>query len=161
MLQKVQINQLLSWLLIAMLTVLGVGAGRAWAQGATATILGTVTDMSGAAVPDAMVQVKNTGTGATQSVAADAQGRFRVPDLGIGDYEVQAAKTGFSTMVHKGITLAVGAQTVVDFALPVGQQQQTVTVEGEALGGGNHQRRHRHLYLRTADARASAEWPQL
>jgi hypothetical protein len=35
-------------------------------------------------------------------------------------------------VVHKGITLAVGSQTVVDFALPVGQQQQTVTVEGEA-----------------------------
>lgn len=101
-------------------------------QGATATILGTVTDMSGAAIPDAMVEVKNTGTGATQSVPTDSQGRFRVPDLVVGEYEVQAVKTGFSTVVHKGITLLVGAQTVVDFALPVGQQQQTVTVEGEA-----------------------------
>src|SRR5579864_893703 len=134
MLRKFQIGRRLSFALMAILLVgiYGIGVSRLWAQGATATILGTVTDMSGAAVPDAMVQVKNAGTGATQSIATDAQGRFRVPDLGIGDYEVQAAKTGFSTMVHKGITLTVGAQTVVDFALPVGQQQQTVTVEGEA-----------------------------
>ena len=110
----------------------GVCVNSLWGQGATATILGTVTDMSGAAVPDAMVQVKNSGTGATQSIATDSQGRFRAPDLGVGEYEIQAAKSGFSTVVHKGITLTVGAQTVVDFALPVGQQQQTVTVEGEA-----------------------------
>ena len=44
---------------------------------------------------------------------------------------MQASKTGFSTVVHRGITLDVGMQTVVDFALPVGQQQQTVTVEGQ------------------------------
>src|SRR5579864_8438776 len=134
MLRKFQIGRRLSFALMAILLVgiYGIGVSRLWAQGATATILGTVTDMSGAAVPDAMVQVKNAGTGATQSIATDAQGRFRVPDLGIGDYEVQAAKTGFSTMVHKGITLTVGSQSVVDFALPVGQQQQTVTVEGQA-----------------------------
>jgi protocatechuate 3,4-dioxygenase beta subunit len=73
-------------------------------------MLGTVADMSGAAIPDAMVQVKNAGTGVSQSVAADAQGRYRVPDLSVGEYEVQATKAGFSTVVHKGITLTVGAQ---------------------------------------------------
>src|SRR5579883_2246594 len=105
---------------------------RLAAQNATGTILGTVTDASGAAIPDAGIQVSNIGTGATQVVAADAQGRFRVPDLIVGEYDVQASKMGFSTVVHKGITLTVGSQNVVDFALPVGQQQQTVTVEGEA-----------------------------
>src|SRR5579872_1567479 len=109
-----------------------VSADRLRAQGTTATILGTVTDMSGAAIPDVTVQAKNTGTGVTQIGTADSQGRFRVADLGVGEYEVQATKAGFSTVVHKGITLAVGSQTVVDFSLPVGQQQQTVTVEGEA-----------------------------
>jgi len=72
------------------------------------------------------------GTGATQIVTADAQGRFRAPDLIVGEYEVQASKVGFSTLVHKGITLTVGSQNVVDFSLAVGQQQQTVTVEGQA-----------------------------
>ena len=107
------------------------GIERLAAQGTTATILGTVTDSTGAAIPDAMVQVKNVGTGQTQSIQSDAQGRFRVQDLIVGDYEVQAAKSGFSTIVHKGITLTVGSQNVVDFALAVGQTQTTVTVEGQ------------------------------
>ncbi len=101
------------------------------AQVATATILGTVTDSSGAAIAGANVQVRNTGTGLTQTTVSDAAGRFNVPDLAIGSYEVQATKMGFSTVVHRGITLTVGAQSVVDFSLPVGQQTQTVTVEGE------------------------------
>src|SRR5437879_1885682 len=60
------------------------------AQGATATILGTVTDSTGAAIPEAAVQVKNVGTAVTQSTVSDGQGRFRVPDLSVGEYEVQA-----------------------------------------------------------------------
>ena len=107
------------------------GAARLDAQVANATILGTVTDMSSAAVSEASVQVKNVGTGTTQSAVTDSQGRYNVPNLGVGDYEVQASKMGFSTVVHRGITLAIGAESVIDFSLPVGQQQQTVTVEGQ------------------------------
>jgi len=105
---------------------------RLHAQGATATVLGTVTDASGAAVPEAAVQVKNIGTGVTQNVVSDAQGRFRAPEINIGEYEVQASKAGFTTVVRRGIILTVGAQSVVDFALQVGQQTQTVTVEAAA-----------------------------
>src|SRR5947209_6156385 len=92
-------------LMIGLLLVIvtSAGAGRLWAQGATATILGTVTDMSGAAIPNANVQVRNANTGVTQTLTADSQGRFRVPDLGVGEYEVQASQMGFSTVVHKGI----------------------------------------------------------
>jgi hypothetical protein len=134
MVRSFQESYLFKFTLAAMLLigVCGVGVTRLGAQGTTATVLGTVADMSGAAIPDAMVQVKNVGTGVTQSIAADAQGRYRVPDLSVGDYEVQATKAGFSTVVHKGITLTVGAQAVVDFSLQVGQQTQTVTVEGQA-----------------------------
>src|SRR5579863_2242287 len=99
--------------------------------GQTATISGTVTDMTGAAVPGATVEVKNVGTGIAQSNPTDAAGRFIVPELPIGDYQVQAAKPGFQTAVHAGITLTVGATRVVDFTLPVGQDQQTLTVESQ------------------------------
>lgn len=109
----------------------GIGVIHLGAQGTTATILGTVSDATGAVVAGAMVQVRNTGTGATQSIQSDPQGRYRVPDLQVGEYEVQVSKGGFSTMVHKGIRLTVGSENVVDFALAVGQTQQTVTVEGE------------------------------
>src|SRR5579859_4747937 len=57
------------------------------AQVATATILGAVTDTSGAVIAEASIRVRNIGTGAGQSVVTDAQGRYNVADLGIGDYE--------------------------------------------------------------------------
>ena len=100
------------------------------AQGTAATILGTVTDSTGASIPGANILVKNVGTGQTTTSQTDAQGRYRVADVGVGDYEVQASKASFSTALHKGITLTVGSQNVVDFSLSVGQAQQTVTVEG-------------------------------
>jgi hypothetical protein len=116
---------------LLLLTVLFVTqATRLAAQGTTATILGTVTDSTGAAIPDAGIQVKNVGTGQVTNSQTDGQGRYRVPDVGVGDYEVQASKAGFSALLHKGIRLEVGSQNVVDFALAVGQQSQTVTVEG-------------------------------
>ena len=106
-----------------------VGGGRLEAQ-ATGTITGTVTDASGAATAEATVQVKNAGTGITQNVTTDGAGRYTVPQLAIGDYDLQASKTGFNTVVRNGVTLTVGATPVVDFQLAVGQTQQTVTVEG-------------------------------
>lgn len=107
------------------------GAAQLHAQATGATISGTVTDASGAAVAEASVQVRNLRTGTIQNAMTDGQGRYNAPDLGFGEYEVQASKTGFSTVVHRGITLTVGGQAVVDFSLPVGQQSQTVTVEGQ------------------------------
>jgi uncharacterized membrane protein len=101
------------------------------AQVTTATITGTVVDPSGAAVAEAAIQVKNRGTDATQSVTSDGQGRFNVPSLSVGDYDVTASKAGFATLVRTGITLTVGNSTVVDFVLQVGQSNQTVTVAAD------------------------------
>ena len=107
------------------------GVSRLHAQAATATISGTVTDSSGAVLPGASIQVKNTGTSTVQSTVADSQGRYSVPDLPVGTYDVQATNAGFQTVNHRGITLTVGSQPVVDFTLPVGQASQEVTVEAQ------------------------------
>lgn len=115
----------------ALLLLSVCGIAHLSAQTATATIFGSVTDMSGSAVPDAMITVKNVATGSTESATSDAQGRYRVAELAVGDYQVDASKAGFAQVVHRGITLTVGAQAVVDLALPVGQQTQTVTVESQ------------------------------
>ncbi len=115
----------------ALLGVAAIGLSRLDAQASNATIGGTVTDSSGATIAGAAIQVRNVGTGITQATTSDQQGRYRVPDLVIGEYEVQAGNAGFQTVVHKGITLSVGSSPVVDFSLPVGQAQQTVTVEAE------------------------------
>ena len=111
----------------AMVFVIGIfaiGPTPLMAQGTAAAIAGTVTDPSGAAVPEAAVQVTNVGTGIEQSATTDAQGRYSVLNLEIGAYEVQVSKAGFSTLVKKGITLTVGNQTVVDFALSVGTRRR-------------------------------------
>lgn len=123
---------LMALAVVLMLALPGFGIGHLQAQGASASIQGSVTDASGAAIADAAIQVRNLGTGVTQNTTSNAQGRYQIPDLGIGDYEIQATKTGFSTAVRRGITLTVGGQSVVDFAMQVGQQTQTVTVEAQA-----------------------------
>jgi len=107
-------------------------ANLVFAQSTTGVILGTVTDSSGAVVTGAALEIRNLGTGTTQSTSADDQGRFRVPELRVGEYEVQAAHAGFQTVVRKGITLTVGSEAIVDIALPIGQSQQTVLVEAQA-----------------------------
>ena len=105
----------------ALLLALGfVSSSRLNAQGSTsASVLGTVTDSAGAVVPNAAVRVRNVATDKAQQVATDGQGRYTIADLPIGNYEAQAAAQGFQTTVRRGITLTVGAQAVVDFALSV------------------------------------------
>jgi hypothetical protein len=120
------------FVLLAFAFSLLAGSMLVWGQATNATILGTVTDSSGAVIAGAAVQVRNISTGVTRATVSDNQGRYNVPDLIVGDYEVQASISGFQTVVRRGITLTVGSQTVVDISLPPGQQQQTVTVEAQA-----------------------------
>jgi hypothetical protein len=108
-----------------------VMSGRLNAQGSTGAVSGTVTDSSGAVIPKASVQVKNIATGQVQQTPADAQGRYSIAELPVGNYEAEASAPGFQTVIRPGITLTVGAQTVVDFSLMVGQTQQAVTVESK------------------------------
>src|SRR6266852_4831945 len=95
------------------------------AQAVRATILGVVRDSSGAAMPGATVEVRNVGTGVAQLVVTNELGRYNAPDLAIGTYEAQASLPGFQKVVHKGITLRVGSENVVDFTLPLGQVEET------------------------------------
>lgn len=118
--------------LMLFLSALMLIPGKLHAQTATATVQGTVTDPTGAAVPAANLELRNTATGQVQTVPTDAQGRFTVPNMPVGNYDVTASKGGFQTTVRRGITLNVGAEVVVDFSLQVGQQTQTVTVEAAA-----------------------------
>jgi Carboxypeptidase regulatory-like domain len=102
---------------IMMIVISGVDLAHLNGQGTTATISGRITDASGAAVTGAEIQVKNTGTGATQTALTDEQGRYTLADLLVGDYDLHVSKAGFSNMVRTGVTLTVGTQSVVDFAL--------------------------------------------
>jgi len=108
------------------------GRSKLYGQATTATVQGTITDSSGAALPDARIEIRNTGTGAAVETATNAQGRYVMPNLNPGTYDLDASKAGFQTASRKGVTLNVGAEVVLDFSLQVGQQTQSVTVEGQA-----------------------------
>src|SRR6266478_5005357 len=108
-----------------------LAAGHLNAQGATAAISGNVLDPSGAAIAGASITVRNAATAFTRTVLSDDQGRYVVPELPIGDYEVQGSLAGFQTVVRRGIPLTVGSRLVVDLQLPIGQAAETISVSGE------------------------------
>lgn len=106
--------------------------GNLYAQGEKATLSGTIMDASGAVIVGANIQAKNVNTGITYSGATDEQGRYVLPDMQVGTYEVSAEQAGFQKMVQTGVVLTVGARPILDFKLQVGQTEQVVTVESQA-----------------------------
>jgi hypothetical protein len=120
-------------LCLGMAVVLGLLlAVSTHAQVTGATISGTVTDPSGAAVPNAHVSAKNTSTGVTTDATANAEGFYAIPNLLPGTYEVTTTAPGFTTRVDMAITLAVGAKQDLPLLMKVGQTTQTVEVAGAA-----------------------------
>ena len=79
----------------------------ALAQLPTATILGTVTDSSGAIVPGAPLTARHLDTGQIRTATSAQNGSYRFAALPIGDYEVRVEVQGFQTSVHGGLKLAV------------------------------------------------------
>ncbi len=84
------------------------------AQTFRGTILGIVTDPSGAVIPGAKVVVKNTGTGLQRETETSTDGSYSLPELPIGTYSVTVTQAGFHTFVATGITVDVAAQRRVD-----------------------------------------------
>jgi hypothetical protein len=98
-----------------------------------ATIVGTVTDPTGAAVPNVSITVTNTDTGLSRTLTTSSDGQYVVPGLHIGHYTVKASFSGFKAAEQSGITLQVGDRSRVDFKLQVGSGQEQVTVEANAI----------------------------
>ena len=98
------------------------------AFGPTGTIVGTVTDPSGAVVPKARVTVRNLETNAVREVETDAEGDFNVPLLPPAAYRVSAEKEGFRRSVYRHVTLDVDHTARVDFTLQVGELTAEVAV---------------------------------
>ena len=109
-----------------------LSAGRAHAQVSGATVSGTVTDPSGAAVPNAQITVTDVGKQTSRTVTTDSDGFYSVPNLVPGAYDAKVTAAGFSTIVQSGVQLTVGAKQVLNFSMAVGQVTQTVEVTGEA-----------------------------
>src|SRR5579862_5400718 len=94
-----------------------------------ATIVGTVTDPTGAAVPNASLAITNTDTGITRTITTAGDGQYVVPDLHIGRSLVRAQASGFKAGERKDLVLQIGDRTRVDFSLEIGDTHETITVE--------------------------------
>src|SRR5690348_2064691 len=110
--------------------LLGLFAVQAFAQ--EATIVGTVTDPTGAAVPNAAITVTKTDTGQSRHFNSNSDGQYVAPGLPIGSYTVQAESGGFKA-VTKSIVLNVNDRTRMDFKMEVGAAQERITVEAMAV----------------------------
>ena len=99
---------------------------------AGATVTGTVTDPSGANIPNAQVSMTNSDTGITTNVTTNSAGFYTTPNLVPGPYQVTIRAEGFQTVIRSGIELTVGAHQVLDISLRVGQMTQEIQVAGEA-----------------------------
>ena len=98
----------------------------------SASLSGTITDPSGAAVSGASVEVKNLDTSVARSVDTDSSGRYRFFALPVGVYEVQVMKDGFAAGIRSGIRLAVGQDASADVRLRVGKVSEQVKVSEDA-----------------------------
>ena len=105
---------------------------KVYAQVGTGTISGVIVDPSGAVVAGALVSITNSQTEVVTSVTTNSQGRYVVPDLIVGKYDVQAAMQGFQTQVIKQVLLTVGSNDVVDWTLAIGQKITALTVTGSS-----------------------------
>ncbi len=103
------------------------------AQTFRGTILGTVTDPSGAVLPGAKVTARNTGTGLERSTETSADGSYSLPELPIGTYTVTITLAGFETSVTSGVVVDTSSERRVNAALKTGQVSTRVEVSGDLL----------------------------
>ncbi len=106
-------------------------APHAFAQSTTADILGSVTDASGAAIPNATVTLTNLGTREVKTTQSTGAGDYTFTQLGPGTYSVQVTENGFKSFVVPSVSLAAGDRAREDAKLVVGAQAQTVQVTSQ------------------------------
>lgn len=131
-------SKLRSWgtrimLVCVALTMLGLSAPNSSAQTFRGTILGTVTDTSGAAILNAKVTVRNVDTGVERSTDTTADGGYLIPELPIGTYTVTIELSGFQKAVTTGVKVDVASERRIDATLKPGQINQQIVVEGASL----------------------------
>jgi len=103
------------------------------AYGQTATIVGTITDPSGAVVPNVTITVTHVETNRAITLTSNEAGQFVVPDIPIGHYNVKASATGFKVAERTGIVLDVSQRERIDFQLVLGTTAQSVSVEANVV----------------------------
>jgi carboxypeptidase family protein len=102
------------------------------AQDFRATITGRITDTNKAAIPNAQVTVRNTGTNESTTATTDSAGNYKAPLLRPGTYSVSVEVTGFKKAVRENVELVINQVATIDVSLEPGSISEQVTVQGEA-----------------------------
>ena len=108
-----------------------IAAGLAFGQ-STGTIQGTITDATGAAIPNATVTIHDNGTGVDRTITSDSAGLYAAPSLAVGTYKVEVKAPGMAAMVANNLELPVAATVTQNFSLSVAAASQVVEVEANA-----------------------------
>jgi hypothetical protein len=110
--------------------LLAVGSVKVFAQSASSgTVIGTVTDQSGAVVPDATVSITELSTSTTNKVTTNSAGHYAFGSVPPGTYNIKITKSGFQTALVQSQVVEVGKSLTEDVKLTVGSVTQEVTVE--------------------------------
>lgn len=118
----------MAWtILVMVLSVSGL-----FGQALSGTVVGTVTDQSGAAVPEATVTIVNDGTHLTRTTTTNPAGQFRADDFPTGNLTVTVEHSGFIKLVRSGLRLLAADTITVNLQLSIGNVQQTVEVTAQA-----------------------------
>src|SRR5882724_12747836 len=119
-------------LLVLAFGLLGLGvAAPSFAQSATTTLLGSVTDKNGGVISKAQVTATNVDTNLARTVPTNEEGEYRIEFLPLGNYKVEVAATGFKKAIQTGVVLEVGVVAHADAKLEVGDVNQSVTITAE------------------------------
>src|SRR5258708_13113094 len=117
---------------LKLFVLFSIACGQVFGQGERATISGTVTDSTGAVVPQVRVTVRNERTNIVNKAESNSTGLFVAPALPPGSYELTAEKQGFRTFKISSIPLSVGLTATVEVKLEVGQLTEAVQVTAAA-----------------------------
>jgi hypothetical protein len=102
------------------------------AQENRATIVGTITDSQGNALPNATVKATNIETNTTTATTSNDSGLYTLPFLPVGRYRINISANGLKTVVRDGVELRVGDRIQLDFSMEVGAVTETVNVSSQA-----------------------------
>jgi hypothetical protein len=116
---------------LTLLSLINLAGAAAFSQEVRASLSGLVSDKTGAAVPGAVVGVKNTATNATSQAESSSTGNYVLPFLPPGQYTLTVEQKGFKRFVRENITLQAQDRARVDISLEIGELSQSVTVAGD------------------------------
>ncbi|MEP7271904.1 MAG: TonB-dependent receptor, partial [Acidobacteriota bacterium] len=130
--RRSEVLRSLGELCLICLLVLCSAAGTVYAQFDSATVLGTIRDPNGAALPNVTVTIKSLATGISRTAQSDANGDFLFPNVRIGTYRISAELQGFSTAVADQVVVTVNARQRVDMAMKPGTVTESVIITDAA-----------------------------